>query len=79
MEIVHNGRVNLRAIAVYLPGIHEPPRPPILTSPNSRLGFRPTPATLYGHLNPHGKYRFDLDEDLHGAELRPLRTPGDNP
>ena len=34
---------------------------------------------LYGHLNPYGKYRFDLDEDLHGAALRPLRTPGDDP
>ena len=34
---------------------------------------------LYGHLNPYGKYRFDLDEDRHGAALRPLRTPGDDP
>ena len=34
---------------------------------------------LYGHLNPYRKYRFDLDEDLHGAALRPLRTPGDDP
>ena len=50
-----------------------------LRSPSSRLGFRPTPAALYGHLNPCGKYRFDLGEDLHGAALRPLRTPGDNP
>ncbi len=25
---------------------------------------------LYGHLNPYGKYRFDLDEDLDGATLR---------
>ena len=32
--------------------------------------------SLYGHLNPHGKYRFDLDEDFHGATLKPLRSAG---
>ena len=50
-----------------------------LRSSSSRLGCRTTPAALYGHLNPYGKYRFDLDKDLYGAALRPLRTPGDDP
>jgi rRNA maturation protein Nop10 len=25
------------------------------------------------HINPHGKYRFNLDEELSRQELRPLR------
>ena len=36
----------------------------------------PSLPSLHGHFNPYGKYRFDLDEDLHGATLRPLRSAG---
>ena len=33
---------------------------------------------LYGHLNPYGKYRFDLDEDLHGAGVALSDAPDDD-
>ena len=51
---------------------------------NYNLPYRPSgypraTKTSDRHLNPCGKYRFDLDENLHGAALRPLRTQGDNP
>jgi hypothetical protein len=28
----------------------------------------------YEHINPYGKYAFDVSEDLRGAKLRPLRA-----
>jgi hypothetical protein len=29
----------------------------------------------YEHINPYGKYRFDVEEGLSGTRLRPLRPP----
>ena len=29
----------------------------------------------YAHLNPYGKYRFNVDEEFHRKGLRPLRLP----
>ena len=29
----------------------------------------------YEHINPYGKYRFEVDEELGRTELRPLRHP----
>jgi TnpA family transposase len=34
---------------------------------------RLSPA-LYEHINPYGKYAFEVSEDLRGAKLRPLRS-----
>jgi TnpA family transposase len=31
--------------------------------------------TTYGHINPYGKYHFDLETGLGRAGLRPLREP----
>ena len=31
------------------------------------------------HINPYGKYRFETQEGLSRARLRPLRTPGEHP
>ena len=28
----------------------------------------------YEHINPYGKYTFEVSEDLRGARLRPLRS-----
>ena len=33
--------------------------------------------TLYGHINPYGKYRFEIEGRPDG--LRPLRSPGNDP
>ena len=30
----------------------------------------------YEHINPYGKYRFELTDELDGTNLRPLRQPG---
>lgn len=32
--------------------------------------------TRYEHVNPYGKYRFELADELNRANLRPLRQPG---
>ena len=29
----------------------------------------------YAHLNPYGKYRFNVEEEFHRKGLRPLRLP----
>jgi hypothetical protein len=29
----------------------------------------------YEHINPYGKYAFEMSQDLGGAKLRPLRPP----
>ncbi len=29
----------------------------------------------YEHINPYGKYRFNLEEELNRTTLRPLRSP----
>ena len=29
----------------------------------------------YAHINPYGKYRFNVDEEFHRKGLRPLRQP----
>ncbi|MHB8508538.1 MAG: hypothetical protein ACYDGR_07805 [Candidatus Dormibacteria bacterium] len=31
--------------------------------------------TLHEHINPYGKYRFDVDAGLSRSGLRPLRHP----
>ena len=42
---------------------------------NIELGHL-SPA-LYGHINPYGKYRFEIEGRPDG--LRPLRSPGNDP
>ena len=42
---------------------------------NIELGHL-SPA-LYGHINPYGKYRFEIEGRPDG--LRPLRSPGKDP
>jgi hypothetical protein len=32
----------------------------------------------YEHINPYGKYRFEVEEGLSRSRLRPLRQPSDN-
>lgn len=29
----------------------------------------------YAHINPYGKYHFNMEEDLNRTTLRPLRSP----
>jgi hypothetical protein len=33
----------------------------------------------YGHINPYGKYRFEVEEGLSRTRLRPLRPPAEHP
>jgi len=36
------------------------------------------PPSLYGHINPYGRYRFGIDHIPGRHQLRPLRQPGDS-
>ena len=47
------------------------------TTVNEEDIARLSPAR-YEHINPYGKYRFEVSKDLGGAKLRPLR-PGRPP
>ena len=33
----------------------------------------------YEHINPYGKYRFEVEEALSRSRLRPLRQPNEQP
>jgi rRNA maturation protein Nop10 len=33
----------------------------------------------FEHINPYGKYRFEVEEGVNRTRLRPLRTSGEHP
>ena len=69
-----------------LAGIHR--KPVYMAAAIDRLGINGHPVQesdlaylspcWYGHINPYGKYDFEVSESLRGARLRPLR-PGRPP
>jgi len=56
----------------YMPAILEQLR--IEGYPVQTVDVSHSSPTRYGHINPHGRYVFELDNTLRAGKLRPLRT-----
>ena len=56
--------------------VNQPPRWGIYHGDRHDIDLGHLSPALYGHVNPYGKYRFEIEG--RAPSLRPLRSPGND-